>query len=441
MRRSRKGIAGLISAIILFTLIFTTGAAYFMLVGQTQKLQEVTAKERDLMQLDKQSESLIVRGSSDSGNVDFRVNNTGSIPIKIVSAFLMDNVGTFYTSMDNQSIVVNSGAASNVTSTGQPYVSGNQYVIKVVTERGNTGISLYPLPVESSRSQYSTYAVYSSLASAIGSIRLEFKTFKWVWATAGSPPNGLTVWAPDGVDQSGFLVDISKGYPGHAAIYNSNILFSINVTNCDPSGEAIYLRRTSMIRMLTYPGSSANVKVVEFPLRKGYSMSNHTYITLPTSEYMLLPFNVTVTIDLGSSALDELNVMGPFLSLFGKYQGGKPYSQTLPFEGTIPATGSFRLYTGATNNYNYQGSPGESVSIVFAGYAAGARVAIGFIKQDETEYQIAEVVVPSSPYRINNAFTIPSLSALDGPGYYTLYATDLTSGNQAISYATFRVLP
>jgi hypothetical protein len=422
----KKGVAGIIAATMLFAMIFTTGAAYFTFVQFNYQLQNTAASDRNQMELDQSLEQFAVTGVLIDNSIGFKVNNTGPVPIKVVSAFVMNDGGTLYTFMDSLSLIVNSGEVSVPINTNQPYVAGIQYVIKVVTERGNVEVGFYP-PLNPS---YVTIkALYATLAKGIGSINIEFASLKWLWCEA--PPTG---WILDGVDQSGFLVNSGKGYPGHASQNQYQVMFTVNVTNYDPDGKDIYLNSVSMIHIIANSGGE-NIKAKDFPIRKGYSLSNHTYITLKSSEFVYLPWNTTVTLYFGPYKLEYTNVLGPFLSLFGKYEDGIPYAQTIVFEGTMPTDEMFYLYAGATSNYNYQGSAGEKVSIKFVNYPAGSAVTLGFIKRNGREYVLGTVVVPPSPFRINDAFTIPDPSLLDGPGYYVFYVSDGLN----TAYATFQI--
>ncbi len=432
--RRKKGVSGIIAATFLFAMIFTTGFAYFMFVQYNYQLQHQAAIERNQMDFEQSLEQFEVTGVITADNkIGVKVNNTGPIPIEVVSIFVMDDTGKFYRVKDSFSMTVNSGEVSGVIDTTEPYVDGTQYVIKVVTKRGNTEVGFYP-PI--TPSYITVNALYATLAKGIGSIHIEFASLRWLWAERPYYLPSQWGWAPDGVDQSGYL---AGGYNGHATVYNEKIIFMVNVTNYDPNGRDIYLNGNSELRYLSITGGGSSFKLDKFPLAKGYSLTNHTVIKLGL-QTVELPFNKTVTIYFGDTdtSIASNDVLGPFLSLFGKYSDGKPYAQTLPFEGTVPISKDYyvRLYDTNFNNPNYQGSAGEKVSIEFSSSFSGKTVKIGLIKRNGIELLLNTISVPSSsPYRVVNAFTIPDSSELGGPGYYVFYVSD----GRNIAYATFNI--
>ncbi len=431
--RRKKGVAGIIAATFLFAMIFTTGFAYFMFVQYNYKLQHQAAIERNQMDFEQNLEQFVVSGSVSDNYLYARVNNTGPVAITIVQVFFFDaDTGEFISEGEIPKVTINPGATVTIESYGIPYSSGNR-LIKVVTERGNSEVGFYPPP----KLDYITVnALYATLAKGIGSIHIEFASLRWMWAEMPSYLSGWG-WAPNGVDQSGYL---ANGYNGHATVYNKNVVFLVNVTNYDPDGRDIYLNGNSELRYLTITGGGSSFKIDRFPLAKGYSLTNHTVIRLKSWETIKLPFNETVTICFGDTdtSIADKDVLGPFLSLFGKYSDGKPYAQTLAFEGTIPISSNYyvKLYDTPFANPKYKGVGGDKVSIEFSGEFKGKTVMIGLIKRNGVELLLNTISVPSSsPYRVSNAFTVPSPSSLGGTDYYVFYATD----GRNVAYSTFYV--
>ncbi len=431
--RRKKGVAGIIAATFLFAMIFTTGFAYFMFVQYNYQLQHQAAIERNQMDFEQSLEQFVVDGSVLNDKLYARVNNTGPVAITIVQVFFLNaDTGEFIGQGEIPKVTINPGATVTIESYGIPYSSGNR-LIKVVTERGNSEVGLYP-PL--TPNYITVNALYATLAKGIGSIHIEFASLRWIWAERPSYLPSQWGWAPDGVDQSGYL---AKGYNGHATVYGKKIIFTVNVTNYDPSGREIYLNGNSELRYLTITGGGSSFKLDRFPLAKGYSLTNHTVILLKTWETIRLPFNETVTIYFGGTdtSIASNDVLGPFLSLFGKYSDGKPYAQTLAFEGTVPIDPNYyvKLYNTAFTSPKYQGSAEEKVSIEFSSAFSGKTVKIGLINRTGVELLLNTTLVPGSPYRVSNAFTVPNPSSLGGPGYYVFYATD----GRNIAYATFNV--
>jgi hypothetical protein len=173
MRTSRKskGLAGVFVALILFGLVFTVAASYFLFTNQTAfGTDQAYAARQDALQLGR-LESLILSPVLSGNTLTLSVNNAGGIPASIASIYLSDTSGDMISppGLMGQSVTnftaaqwpltLNPGA-STLAMTGcvsgktgcsikanlgaYSYSSGTTVYINVVTVRGNVFSTRYP---------------------------------------------------------------------------------------------------------------------------------------------------------------------------------------------------------------------------------------------------------------------------------------------------------
>ncbi|MCP8316028.1 MAG: hypothetical protein H3Z51_04085 [archaeon] len=177
--RRKKGVAGIIAATILFAMIFTTGAAYFIFVQYNYQLQHKASTDREQMDFEQSLEQFTVSGAcvGEDNPLYAVVKNNGPIPIKVVAVFI-GSTATYYTGTPYPDpYTINTGNSAQIP-TGFTYTGGN-VTIKVVSERGNVVSGPYPLPK----------SAIASIASAVGPVVLYFHNF--AWATNGNDWNGV----------------------------------------------------------------------------------------------------------------------------------------------------------------------------------------------------------------------------------------------------------
>ncbi len=259
--RKKSAVSGIISAAILFTILFSTGTSYFLYVIYLNQQQQIATSVRTQTDLLQKSEQFQVFGKRVRNNVGFWLNNTGGVTIRIMNIFLSNTTGYFKfisssTAGVNPSlpITVNVGgslssfdtgvAASTSCVTTQVPTSTCNYTFKVLTERGNVGVGYYPnIPVP-----VATLGLTAIIAQGAGFLALDFNTYR-AYNTTGAAPGcnpsspgcQLTPW-PGG----------SPAYTLRSAFStNRYYVFSANVTNVDPSKRNITLDTdTTLVQFL-----------------------------------------------------------------------------------------------------------------------------------------------------------------------------------------------
>ena len=136
----------MISATILFAVIFTTGATYLNLVSTNQNnlLAGIKESQSRVLQLDE--EKFVANVTLLANNfLGVTVENTGGENIRIVSLFVTDNSSSVTPQADpNGLFTVNHGITSPAYNTTVQYSEGTEYVVRVLSERGKMVISTYP---------------------------------------------------------------------------------------------------------------------------------------------------------------------------------------------------------------------------------------------------------------------------------------------------------
>ena len=157
--RWRRGVAGLVVAVMVFALIFTVGLTYVLYQGQADLTSyQANANYLAVQQMTMQESLAIGAKNSSTGQLTLIVNNTGGIPLSVMSAFVKDSSGSLVSSevMDlggsctpGQAAPLNlntGGTGSFTISTScYTYSSGKLIFISLTTSRGNTFTEQFPL--------------------------------------------------------------------------------------------------------------------------------------------------------------------------------------------------------------------------------------------------------------------------------------------------------
>jgi len=177
--RARRGIAGVLGALILFAIIFTAGAGFFLTVSSFnhEANQAQVARESSLQQVG--LENLSLKAGITGGALYLIVNNTGGVPSTIADVFVTGASGNFvstsslcpatvsshYLSCTNDlnvtlplTLAVGSTTAKmsgcaggpgcniRINPASAPYVSGTTVLVSVLTSLGNVFSVQYPAP-------------------------------------------------------------------------------------------------------------------------------------------------------------------------------------------------------------------------------------------------------------------------------------------------------
>lgn len=161
-RRSRKrGVAGVISAVILFALVFSVGTGFFLAINNSQEAANSAYASRLSMQYQEALENLSLRaGMEPSGDLWLMANNTGGIPSTILSVYVSSTAGKILTSSSSTNsqflvgpdlsptlpltldIGASTAAHGNIVTQYNP--GSQQVFINVLTSLGNVFSVPYP---------------------------------------------------------------------------------------------------------------------------------------------------------------------------------------------------------------------------------------------------------------------------------------------------------
>lgn len=325
LRNSRKGVSGLIAAILLFAMLFTTGAAYFIFTTDTYYgLQDAarTALQRDI---ERDSESLEVSTLKLADNdLGVTISNVGSVPVQVVEIMVMNSNGSLIKDIQGPTLPITFNPdelTSTTIDTNYTVVSGSKYSTKVITSRGTMISSVYP-----PASYNITNVVSSEISKAIGAVSMDTTSLQY------SQDVG------------------SNWYDGWMVQGGVNTIWRVNVTNLVERD--IYLSKYSsflFIRIVAGGGGQLDPKV--FYITTAYDKTTYPELDDPdflTEGGIMLAANgaSTVTIYLkinspGSGSgvkLDTGSHYHTILELFGKYDSATSteyYGQSLPFVGVL----------------------------------------------------------------------------------------------------------
>ncbi len=320
----RRGIAAIVGAVILFTMLFTIGTSYFLFVNNAN-----SAYEQSLLKAGSQvqaglNENIVVTTAlvSSVGDVGFYLNNTGGQTVTLQSVFLVDSnsvvLSCFGTGITPPTGLTCSNVIGHSVGTGtalfpialspgqgRPLTSEGIYDlgsacdtkvcdVKVVTSNGNIFTATYPATGVS-------LAAQALSSGAIGDLYLAFQTYTWYNVTTGGTcPTSGTVYN----DQlsSGYCLNNVKGksafdVPASVAVMNScpsncGIAFSVVVTDLNPSELSITLDEYSLIMDLTVHAGSGTVPIVWYIVSNSSTTiyQNYSPVTLQYNKPTLLLF-------------------------------------------------------------------------------------------------------------------------------------------------------
>lgn len=171
---TRRAVAGIFAAIIIFGILFTAGVAYFTFQAKTAQTQNAANIYRqnaiEQSNLERVSLSTIVSGGSGSYTVTLLAENTGGIATTIVADYA-SNGGALINppGITTQSLSLGIGASASITLTGIPDASG---MVSVITSRGNTFSAPFPQPSLSTTTtittSYSTNSTTTTIPGTAG---------------------------------------------------------------------------------------------------------------------------------------------------------------------------------------------------------------------------------------------------------------------------------
>ena len=144
----RRGLAGVIVLVIIFAMIFTAGVGFLIFQSQSTLNQYRANLIAQQSRVGAQQEDLAFNALPKNPDHNFfvTVNNTGALPLSVVSVFLKDHTGTVVTkpillgkngTTAGGPLNLDVGGKGNFTITAYNYTIGTWYYVSLVTSRGN----------------------------------------------------------------------------------------------------------------------------------------------------------------------------------------------------------------------------------------------------------------------------------------------------------------
>lgn len=298
-----KGVSTVIGTVflILIILMVSTNVILWTFSQDAQYTQAV--QEENQKSVDRLSENVIATGANysvpgiDDVTVTVTLTNTGSTAVQIINLWVFDTDLKRYA---NQSMSLNlfPGDVEYLVGGSSPVViipganASHTFVSWFVTGRGNT------ISLESSIEDF----VLAELAQGIGSISMDFPTFRYYEVQPGD------VLGPE---QYAFNI------PG-----SSESVFGIYLTNLDKRRENINLTSHSCV-WLIIPGSATSSS---WPIAK---VEDNTLVEF---DYLILEYGRRTLIYFGGNVPSNLknNIAAVNILLYGTI-GSTDYGQNLPF--------------------------------------------------------------------------------------------------------------
>ena len=296
-----RGISTVLGTVFLTLVIFAISTNVFIwTLSQNARYTEVVKAEHQ-KDMDRLSENVIASGanysvSGDDVIVKVTLTNAGSVAAQIINLWVFDTTQQKYTnkSLDlnlNPGEVLNLRGSESLSVTIPGTNASHNFVSWFVTARGNT----VPLQTESG-------LVLAELAQGIGSISMDFPTFRYYEVQGG---NQL------GTEHYSFNVPAKK-----------NTVFGVYLTNLDPRREDINLTEHSCF-WLSVPAKSAMVY---------WSIAKVVDQTLVPFDFQVLEYGQPTLVYFGPNSAQQLagNPAAANILLYGTI-GDDDYGQNIPF--------------------------------------------------------------------------------------------------------------
>ena len=226
--------AGIIGGVIFFGLIFTVLYTYNNVILDTTQLESNAVTEKVAREIAQKNEALTVSTEKIEGNmIGFNIYNQGAEELNIISVFMHNSSG-FLAVQSNGSqaiytgtplIVLRSGATSPIFNT-TVVDDGENYTLKVLTDKGNTATGLYPPPPIGVHSiEGLQEAIEGLTTAAIGDILMNFTSIEVctpaVEACEPISNDWFRGWEVPKDSSNGKFFRISLKYLGNSTIFLS----------------------------------------------------------------------------------------------------------------------------------------------------------------------------------------------------------------------------
>lgn len=344
-RDSRSGVSAIVGAVILFSMIFTVGAGYFTFIAQNQQILNTETLSRSQTENERTNESYGALSSiiQSNNNIGLNITNTGSVATKLV-AIIMSN-SSWVKVLDGQvgqqttpnlPLYLNPSASTGIVDTGIVPTSGQNYSIKILSERGNMFQTTYPEVADPIIAQ----TAITTINAAVGNLLLNYNSLQSCKPVTQDCRPSSTAWT------GGWELT-----PGSGTRY----LFRAEIANY-ASKPLLLEKRTGFFLLHVQEGGGGSIPsdlyIVSPPNVDNTSTDGAgAYTDWSTSlasggSYVTVYFGAD---DAGGSTLrnfdsGDAGVHLTTIVIFGysdqdnsgtKNSGDSPYGQSIPFEGIV----------------------------------------------------------------------------------------------------------
>lgn len=318
----KRGFSSIVGAIFMILIVWTLASSFFLFTMSQNSAYNDAVRERNQLDVNRISENIYVVNvnysvsANNNVSITAKIQNTGPSSIQFVTIwfYVSNNTWANY-NYANLTLTVKGGATyslNNSTVVNGVSLTGNYDVTSwLITARGNT-ISLPKQPAITNR------IIVAQLAQGIGSIALDFSTFRFFTYATGTK-----------------LANYSSGVksfnvPGKV----TPIAFGATLTNLDPREAAITLNQYSNI-WLVFPGAPG--QIVQFFIvnvaSDGTITTPYSPITIAFGETKLIVFASSSSSSFSQSSIGTSLTPNPGavnLLLLGTI-GAQDYGQNIPF--------------------------------------------------------------------------------------------------------------
>jgi hypothetical protein len=319
--KRRRGIAGILAGIILFTMIFTAGVGMALYIQNLNHQEDVANYNSQMAEQQAQSENLVINTAVNPTNLNYTVTNIGGISVTIVKSYILpEPSANALPIITATSLSLQVGQASKTQTTTTSCVSAtlsNPCTVELLTSRGRVFSQTYPMPGGSTSNQCVIIGGFnnnclSSSTSGIGALEFNFEAF--FYYNCGSAPVGCSVVTP---------VDRAYGISGAGS---NSIVFSVQVKNVDPLQRAITLTSNSYLEAGGFNTAKGGGKSIIFAWQ---------ICSASSGVIQTCPYNgATIPAD------------GAFHTIYFGYQANGISQPTSTNPAPLPITPVFMLFTG-----------------------------------------------------------------------------------------------
>ncbi|TLX99252.1 MAG: hypothetical protein E6K95_09865 [Thaumarchaeota archaeon] len=289
--------AGIISAVIMFSMLFSVGTGYFLFVNTTNTFYVKSLSDRTSAMQAQLNEALgVVSAAGSNNHLTLTVTNNAAISTNITGVLLIDPNKALYTfgvglsSNTTPALPIGLSQGGSATVDTSLLIVAGTYTIKVLTQRGNAFSATYPPSAVALAEQ--------ALASGvIGDLYIAFHSFTW-----------YKVVTCNGTQQC--LQKQGNGFAIPATSTTAPIAFSMTVTDLNQLRQNITLDQFTLMTEFVPPvpgfgGGSANSYA-------WYIVSNNTNVLSAYSKFTLF-YNRPVTLVFASSSAGTLVPYAPVI--------------------------------------------------------------------------------------------------------------------------------